>query len=189
MPDSYIISDKQLSPSNKYPSDGSQNLIFNQFLNSILPSNTHPLSAAATHHFSSKGKQLRAKIALSAGEKFGADSSACLHWASAVELLHNASLIHDDICNYIDFGMAAKHSEYNFFKTRSMSEFLSDRIYIIYPYEFIYMYTTDAVLQEELDDLKYDIFRSSHNNYKLIHETFFKRKSSLTINEIILLLI
>ena len=57
------------------------------------------MSAAATHHFSSKGKQLRAKIALSAGEKFGADTTACLHWASAVELLHNASLIHDDICD------------------------------------------------------------------------------------------
>ena len=77
MPDSYFISDKQHSPSNKYPSDGSQNLLFNDFLNSILPSNTHPLSAAATHHFSSKGKQLRAKIALSAGEIFGADNAAC----------------------------------------------------------------------------------------------------------------
>ena len=99
MPDSYFISEKQHSPSNKYTSDGSYNFTFNQFFDSILPSNKHPLSAAATHHFSSKGKQLRAKIALSAGEKFGADSVACLHWASAVELLHNASLIHDDICD------------------------------------------------------------------------------------------
>ena len=100
------------------------------------------------------------------------------HGISHNDIKSDNILVHNDICNYIDFGMAAKHSEYNFFKTRSMSEFLSDRIYIIYPYEFIYMYTTDEVLQEELDDLKYDIFRSSHNNYKLIHETFFKRKSS-----------
>jgi geranylgeranyl pyrophosphate synthase len=99
MPDSYLISEKEHLPSNQYPRNGSPNFIFNQFLNSILPSNTNPLSAAATHHFSSKGKQLRAKIALSAGEKFGADTTACLHWASAVELLHNASLIHDDICD------------------------------------------------------------------------------------------
>ena len=46
----------------------------------------------------SKSKKiwLRAKIALSAGEKFGADNAACLHWASAVELLHNASLSRED---------------------------------------------------------------------------------------------
>ena len=87
MPDSYFISGKQHLPSDKYPSDVSHSFIFNKFFASILPPNTHPLSAAATHHFSSEGKQLRAKIALSAGENFGADTTACLHWASAVRII------------------------------------------------------------------------------------------------------
>ena len=99
MPDSYFIGDKQYSPSNTFPNAGTPEHNFNQFLTSILPSNNHPLEAASAHHFSAPGKQLRAKLALSAGDKFGADSTSCIHWATAVELLHNASLIHDDICD------------------------------------------------------------------------------------------
>ena len=99
MPDSYFISDKQYVPSKNYTNEETPDYIFNQFLNSILPSKNHPLASASTHHFSSTGKQLRAKLALSAGDNFGADSTACVHWAAAVELLHNASLIHDDICD------------------------------------------------------------------------------------------
>ena len=99
MPESYFISDNRYAPSKKHPNEGTPDLIFNHFLNSILPSNNHPLEGASTHHFSSTGKQLRARLALSAGDKFGADSNACIHWAAAVELLHNASLIHDDICD------------------------------------------------------------------------------------------
>ena len=99
MPDSYFIGDKQYSPSKTFPNAGTDEHTFNQFLASILPSNNHPLEAASAHHFSATGKQLRAKLALSAGDKFGADSTSCIHWAVAVELLHNASLIHDDICD------------------------------------------------------------------------------------------
>ena len=99
MPESYFISDKEYAPSKNFPNEGNPDYKFNLFLGSILPSNKHPLVDASTHHFSSKGKQLRAKLALSAGDKFGADSIACIHWAAAVELLHNASLIHDDICD------------------------------------------------------------------------------------------
>lgn len=99
MPDSYFISQKNYSPARGQPSDSASIHILNEHLYSILPENSHPLAEAATHHFSTKGKQLRAKIALDAGDAFGADISSSLHWASAVELLHNASLIHDDICD------------------------------------------------------------------------------------------
>ena len=99
MPDSYFISQKNYSLTRKQASDSASIHILNEHLYSILPENSHPLAEAATHHFSTKGKQLRAKIALDAGDAFGADISSSLHWASAVELLHNASLIHDDICD------------------------------------------------------------------------------------------
>ena len=99
MPDSFFISQRQYAPARKQSSDAASIRIFNEHLYSILPKSGHPLAEAASHHFSTKGKQLRAKIALDAGDSFGADISSSLHWASAVELLHNASLIHDDICD------------------------------------------------------------------------------------------
>ena len=99
MPDSYFITGKQYLATSKHPVGETPTHIFNNFLLSILPAKGHPLSEPAHHHFSNKGKQLRAKIALGAADAFGADSSASLYWATAVELLHNASLIHDDICD------------------------------------------------------------------------------------------
>ena len=99
MPDSFFISQKQLTPARKNRSNETARRIFNKSLYSILPSKGHPLGEAASHHFSTTGKQLRAEIALAAGDAFGADMYASLHWAVAVELLHNASLIHDDICD------------------------------------------------------------------------------------------
>ena len=99
MPDSYFIGRKDYSSARKQSSNTPSLRIFNQHLYSILPEDSHPLAEAAAHHFSTKGKQLRAKIALDAGDAFSADIVSSLHWASAVELLHNASLIHDDICD------------------------------------------------------------------------------------------
>ena len=45
------------------------------------------------------GKLLRAKMALRASYLLNVDRAAALHWAVAIEVLHNASLIHDDICD------------------------------------------------------------------------------------------
>jgi geranylgeranyl diphosphate synthase type I len=43
------------------------------------------------------GKRIRARLALEACASFGVDSTAAIKWAAAMELLHNATLIHDDI--------------------------------------------------------------------------------------------
>lgn len=48
-------------------------------------------------HLATGGKRLRARLALNALEGFGADVGAGVPWAAACELLHNATLIHDDI--------------------------------------------------------------------------------------------
>lgn len=84
-------------------------------------------------------------------------------------------MVDDDGCKYIDFGLAAKHSNQRFFKQRSMSEFVCDRIYPCYPYEFIYLYATEDVLNDEKSDKEYDIYRDLHERYQLVHETIFKR--------------
>ena len=48
-------------------------------------------------HLATGGKRIRARLALSAMEALGGRRIDALGWAAAVELLHNATLIHDDI--------------------------------------------------------------------------------------------
>ncbi len=45
----------------------------------------------------SGGKRLRARLALAAGHALGVAEEVLVPWAAACELLHNATLIHDDI--------------------------------------------------------------------------------------------
>lgn len=49
------------------------------------------------HHFSTGGKKLRARLALSAVEALGGTRENGATWGAACELLHNATLIHDDL--------------------------------------------------------------------------------------------
>ena len=78
-------------------SDISQSL--SDFIISRLPDTSHPLGKPAHHHFKKAGKQLRGRMALTAADCFGVPQSISMRWAAAVEILHNASLVHDDICD------------------------------------------------------------------------------------------
>jgi len=51
----------------------------------------------ALEQLNSGGRRLRARLALSASEVFGVDEASAVTWAACVELLHNATLVHDDI--------------------------------------------------------------------------------------------
>lgn len=62
-----------------------------------LPQIDAPLGHAAQHHFIDTGKMLRAGLALSTAKKLNIDPKTALHWAAAIEVMHNASLVHDDI--------------------------------------------------------------------------------------------
>lgn len=62
-----------------------------------MPHSQSSLAAAAEYHFKNPGKSFRAQLALSSGFSLGLSNTDNLHWAAACELLHNASLIHDDI--------------------------------------------------------------------------------------------
>ena len=58
---------------------------------------SNPTIEAVRYHFSSSGQQVRAKTCLDACMKFGIPYDDMLILAAVTELLHNASLIHDDI--------------------------------------------------------------------------------------------
>ena len=60
--------------------------------------NTFPTSARAAHyHVAAGGQRIRFLLALDAGRALGLTSGDAVCIATAVELLHNASLIHDDL--------------------------------------------------------------------------------------------
>ena len=85
-----------------------------EFILARLPKTGKPLYEAAAHHFYKPGKLLRAKMALQASQILNVDRAAAFHWAVAIEVLHNASLIHDDICDgdHLRRGRPAVWSKY-----------------------------------------------------------------------------
>ena len=58
-----------------------------------------PLAAEAARHFGRKGKTLRGVTTLLVADALSSDRTASREWALAVECLHNASLVHDDVCD------------------------------------------------------------------------------------------
>ena len=57
------------------------------------------LTDAYLFHFTKPGKMLRAQLAMQSARAHSADAADADRWGFAVELIHNASLIHDDICD------------------------------------------------------------------------------------------
>lgn len=57
------------------------------------------LSAWLSHHGESQGKWLRARLSLATGGLLGISSQTYINWAVVCELIHSASLLHDDVCD------------------------------------------------------------------------------------------
>ena len=75
----------------------------NALYNREMPHSDSSLAKAARYHFRNPGKSFRAQLALSSGKALGLNEQDNLHWAASCELLHNASLIHDDISDASTF--------------------------------------------------------------------------------------
>ena len=61
--------------------------------------NNKLLNKWLSHQKKTKGKLIRAQLALAAGELLDLPKNTVIKWASACELMHTASLVHDDICD------------------------------------------------------------------------------------------
>jgi len=59
--------------------------------------NRSPLEAALAHLIAAGGKRVRPRLVLLTGSLLGADPGPLLYLAAAVEMLHTASLVHDDL--------------------------------------------------------------------------------------------
>lgn len=70
---------------------------FEKTLEAALDEDANPITEAAKYSLLGGGKRLRPKLLMTTGEIFGADPEACLDAATAVEMIHTYSLIHDDL--------------------------------------------------------------------------------------------
>lgn len=55
------------------------------------------LGVIGREHLSTGGKRLRARLALASLEALGGERRLAVPWAAATEMLHNATLVHDDL--------------------------------------------------------------------------------------------
>lgn len=69
----------------------------NDIIKASLQSDSTLMNAVVDAHLATKGKQLRPLLVLLSGKLFGGVNTTVLNAGAAIELLHNASLIHDDV--------------------------------------------------------------------------------------------
>jgi len=82
---------------------GAERERFNEIFNNALQSSNPLLSEVLEHVRHTSGKKMRPMLALLSAKLFGGEvSDAVLHAAVALELLHNASLVHDDVVDESD---------------------------------------------------------------------------------------
>ena len=69
----------------------------NDIIKKALESNSALMHQIVTKFLESKGKQIRPILVILSGKFFGGVNERVLNAGAAIELLHNASLIHDDV--------------------------------------------------------------------------------------------
>ncbi len=70
---------------------------FNQALRNSLSTDNALLKGVIDYYLQAKGKQIRPMLVILSSRLFGEINDATISAAVAIELLHNASLIHDDV--------------------------------------------------------------------------------------------
>ena len=67
-----------------------------QYMNQCLDARSGPIIPIVREHLSSGGKLIRPRLIFKVVTLAGAESVVAREWAAAIELLHNATLVHDD---------------------------------------------------------------------------------------------
>lgn len=98
LPASDLSNDRIPEPIKK-GNESLENKLHNE-LELLLPPKDTNLGKISRYHFKARGKFIRGKLALITGDSFGVSKEWSLLWALSVELMHNASLVHDDICDH-----------------------------------------------------------------------------------------
>lgn len=78
-------------------------LIFDKYLRDSVKSNNHRLIDMTSYVLNSNGKRLRPTLVLLTARACGKIIPETYHGAATVELLHTATLIHDDVIDESDF--------------------------------------------------------------------------------------
>ena len=69
----------------------------NDIIKNVLECNSALMNQIVTNFLESKGKQIRPILVILSGRFFGETNEKVLNAGAAIELLHNATLIHDDV--------------------------------------------------------------------------------------------
>lgn len=88
--------------------------LVNRYLSSKLVGNPKELYAAASHLITSGGKRLRPYLVLKSCELLSGKTTYAIPSASAVEMVHNFTLVHDDIMDNDDMrhGVQTVHKKF-----------------------------------------------------------------------------
>ena len=82
---------------NIYSLIGSELNQLNQVIEDSLRSDNQLMNTIVFNYLKTKGKQLRPILALLSGKLMGGINQHVITAGAAIEILHNASLIHDDV--------------------------------------------------------------------------------------------
>lgn len=74
----------------------------NHLIDAALATSNPLMDQAVTQYLRTKGKQIRPVLVILSARLFGNVNDTTLHGAAALEMLHNASLIHDDVVDNTD---------------------------------------------------------------------------------------
>ncbi|MGN6559093.1 MAG: polyprenyl synthetase family protein [Candidatus Nitrosocosmicus sp.] len=86
----------------------------NQFILSNVSGNPYHLYDASLHYIRSGGKRIRPFMTVKTCQLFGGNIESSIPFASAVELIHNFTLVHDDIMDNDNFrhNVTSVHNQY-----------------------------------------------------------------------------
>lgn len=110
----------------------------------------------------------------------------------SINMLHldikcNNILIHKEKFKFIDFGMSSKINNIKKIKYRSLDEFNTNRLYIPYPLEYLFLFLNKDQLNNELNifnNLGIEMYRSDSSYYSgKVYKKIFKDIFNININE------